>query len=67
MWTSARQTYPAPPPIEVSCSLAEVTPLAGYEPKLFDDFHYSEATEIIFHKESGDKDTTRYLRHCSLR
>ena len=37
--------------------MAENTPLAGYEPKLLDDFHYSETAEIFFQEESGDKDT----------
>ena len=57
MWAISRQSFPAPPPTEESCSLAEFTPPTGYEPKLFDDFHYSETTEIIFQEESGDKDT----------
>ena len=37
--------------------MAEYTPPTGYEPKLLDDFHYSETTEMIFQEESGDKDT----------
>ena len=57
MWTTPRQTYPASPPTEESCLLAEFTPHTGYEPKLLDDFHYSETTEIIFQEESGDKRT----------
>ena len=56
MWTTPRQTYPAPSPNEESGNLAELTPLTGYEPKLLDDFHYSETTEIIFRDESSDKD-----------
>ena len=57
MWTTPRQTLPAPPPIEESRSLAEFTPPTGYEPKLLDDFHNSETTEMIFQEESGDKET----------
>ena len=34
--------------------LAENTPLTGYEPKLPDDFHYSETTEIFFRDASSD-------------
>ena len=34
--------------------LTENTPLTGYEPKLPDDFHYSETTEILFRDESSD-------------
>ena len=37
--------------------MAEYTPPTGYEPKLLDDFHYSETTEMIFQEESGDIDT----------
>ena len=37
--------------------LAEFTPHTGYEPKLFDEFHNSETTEMIFQEESSDKDT----------
>ena len=67
MWTTPRQTYPASPPIEESCSLAESTPPTGYEPKLLDDFHYSETTEIVFQQESGDKDTVpSYLCDAEL-
>ena len=57
MWTTPRQTLPASPPVEESCSLEELTPPTGYEPKLLDDFHYPETTEIILQEESGDKDT----------
>ena len=55
MWTTPRQTYPALSPNEESGPLAEFTPFTGYEPKFFDDFHYSETTEIIFWDESSDK------------
>ena len=67
MWTTPRQTYPASPPNEESGSQAEFTPLTGYEPKLLDDFHFSETTEIIFQEESGDKDTVpSYLFDAEL-
>ena len=67
MWTTPRQTLLAPPPIEESCSLAEFTPPTGYEPKLLDDFHFSETTEIIFQEESGDKDAVpSYLCDAEL-
>ena len=57
----------APPPTEESCTLAEFTPHTGYKPKLFDDFHFSETTEIIFQEQSGDKDTVpSYLREVEL-
>ena len=34
--------------------MAVNTPLTGYQPKLPDDFHYSETTEIILRDESSD-------------
>ena len=37
--------------------MAEYTPPTGYEPKLLDDFHFSETTEMISQEESGDEDT----------
>ena len=67
MWTTPRQTLPAPPPIEESCPLAEFTPHTGYEPKLLDDFDYSETTEMIFQEQSGDKDAVpSYLCDAEL-
>ena len=54
MWTAPRQITTATPPTEESCFLAEYTPSTGYEPKLFDDFHYSETTEIFFQGQSSD-------------
>ena len=42
-------------------------PLTGYEPKLLDDFHYSETTEIIFQEQSSDKDAVpSYLCDAEL-
>ena len=68
MWTTPRQTLTrAPPPTEESCPLAEFTPHTGHEPKLLDDFHYSETNEIIFRDESGDKDAVpSYLCDAEL-
>ena len=37
--------------------MAMNNPLTGYEPKLLDDFHFSETTEMIFQDESDDIDT----------
>ena len=37
--------------------MAKHNPLTGYEPKLLDDFHYSETSAAIFQDESGDIDT----------
>ena len=54
---NAKAIIPCVSPTEESCSLAEFTPPTGYEPKLLDDFHYSETTEMIFQEESSDKET----------
>ena len=49
------------------CSLGERTPSTGFEPKLFDDFHYSESIDMILQEESGDKDTVpSYLCDAEL-
>ena len=40
---------------QLSGPLAEFTNLRGYEPKLPDDFHYSETTEIFFQEQSSDE------------
>ena len=67
MWTAPRQLTTAPSPDEEFCLLAESTPPTGYEPKLLDDFHYSETTEIIFQEQSSDKDTVpSYLCDAEL-
>ena len=42
---------------EEYCSMAMHNPLSGYEPKLLDNFDYSETSAMIFQDESGDIDT----------
>ena len=37
--------------------MATDDPLTDYEPKLLDNFGYSETIDMIFQEESGDKDT----------
>ena len=54
MWSSSGQYTTGTPPTEESGRLAENTPLTGYDPKLPDDFRYSETTEIFFRDESSD-------------
>ena len=54
MWSSPGQLTTGTAPTEESGPLAENTPLTGYEPKLLDDFHYSETTESIFRDETSD-------------
>ena len=48
MWSTSGQLTTGPPPTEESGPLAENTPLTDCEPKLPDDFHYSETSEMIF-------------------
>ena len=42
---------------EEYCPVAIHNPLTGYEPKLLDNFDYSETSAAIFQDESGDIDT----------
>ena len=56
MWSSSVQYPTGTAPNEESGPLANNTPLTGYEPNLFDDFHNSETTEIFFQDESGGID-----------
>ena len=39
------------------CPVAIDNPLTGFEPKLLENFDYSESTEMFFQDESGVKDT----------
>ena len=41
-------------PNEESGPLANNAPLTGYEPNFFDDYHYSETTEVFFQESSSD-------------
>ena len=42
---------------EEYCTVAIYNTLTGYEPKLLDNFDYSETSAVIFQDESGDIDT----------
>ena len=58
------------PPNEECCPLTIYTPPTGYEPKLLNDFHYSETAEIIFQEQSNltmRPSEKRSLHHCSFR
>ena len=57
MSMSSRELIPTPSTNEECCPLAKNHSLTGYEPNVFDDFHYSETSAVIFQDESGDKDT----------
>ena len=41
------------------------TPLTGYEPKFFDDYHISETTEIFLQESSSDTRTS-YLHDSEI-
>ena len=47
----------AHPQNEEYCPVAIYNPLTSYEPKLLDNFDYSETSAMIFQEESGDIDT----------
>ena len=67
MRSSSGQKTTGTPPTDESGPLTENTPLTGYEPKLPDDFHCSETTQIIFGDESSDKDVVpSYLFDAEL-
>ena len=67
MWMSSEQDPLCTSPNEEFGPLANNAPLTGFQPKLFDDFHYSETAEIIFQEESGDKDAVpSYLFDAEL-
>ena len=57
MSTAPRETTAAPSHNEEYCPLAIFHPLTGSEPKLLDDFDYSETSAIIFRDESCVIDT----------
>ena len=50
---------------EESGPLANNLPLTGYEPNFFDDFHYSETSEI-FHQEQSSDTMLPYLHDAEL-
>ena len=47
---------------EECCPVAIHIPLTGYEPKLFDNFDYSEISAVIFQDETGDMDTQLLMK-----
>ena len=63
------------------CPVAIFNPLTGYKPNLFDDFHYSETTEIFLRSNPATRGPRtcmtrnsvtrppekRFLHHCSFR
>ena len=54
MWMSSEQDPLYTSPNWESGPLANNAPLTGYEPKFFDDYHFSENTEIFIQESSSD-------------
>ena len=54
MWMLPEQDPLCTSPNEESGPLANNAPLTGYEPNFFDDYHYSETTEIFLQQSSSD-------------
>ena len=54
MWMLPEQDLLCTSPNEESGPLANNAPLTGYEPNFFDDYHFSETTEIFIQESSSD-------------
>ena len=65
MWTSSRQDPTGTPLIEESGPLVNNNSLTGYEPNFFDDYHFSETTEILIQESSSDT-MPSYLHDAEL-
>ena len=81
MWVGSERIPLCASANEESDSLVNNAPLTGYEPNFFDDYHFSETTEIFIQESSSDTgrrtrmtrrsvttpSAERSLHHCSLR
>ena len=65
MWVGSERIPLCASASEESDPLVNNAPLTGYEPKLFDDFHYSETTEIFLQEQSSDT-MPSYLHDAEL-
>ena len=54
MWMLPEQDPLCTSPNEESGPLVNNAPLTGYEPNFFDDYHFSETTDIFLHESSSD-------------
>ena len=54
MWVGSERSTLCASANEQSDSLVNNTHLTGYEPKFFDDYHFSETTEIFIQESSSD-------------
>ena len=65
MWIPSEQDPLCTSPNEVSGSLANNTPLTGYQPNILDESRYSETTDIFFQEQSSDT-MPSYLHDAEL-
>ena len=54
MWVGSERSTLCASANEESGTLADNTPLTGYEPKIFDDYHISETSEIFIQESSSN-------------
>ena len=54
MWVGSERNLLCGSAKEESDSLVNNAPLTGYGPKFFDDYHFSETTEIFIQESSSD-------------
>ena len=54
MWIGSEQDPLCTSPNEEFGTLANNAPLTGFEPNFFDDYHFSETTEIFIEESSSD-------------
>ena len=58
MWDASERILLCASANEESDSLVNNAPLTGYEPKFFDDYHFSETTKIFIQETSSDTSTS---------
>ena len=54
MWVGSERSTLCASANKESDSLVNSSPLTGYEPKFFDEYHFSETTEILIQESSSD-------------
>ena len=65
MWMLSEQDPLCTSPNEEPDSLVNNAPFTGYEPKFFDDYHFSETTDIFFQEQCSDA-VPSYLQYAEL-
>ena len=69
MWVGSVRSTPCTSANEEFGNLVNNTPLTGYEPNFFDDYHFSETTEI-FTQESSSRPSNLHdleIDDCTIR